>query len=145
MHLSTREQKRARFALDRIHEVLRNPKLSALRPQFLTDLRHLPAQLHWGGLGQTAASLRADTDKQQRLEIFSWIETWLHETRIYADEKSKPPLLDAITGAGGNARFETQYVIATREARAVAVWLKKFAEAFLQGDEHGTSTTATSG
>jgi len=150
---ATLEQKRAKFALGSIEWVLGLDD-TKLRQSFLIDLRHLPAQLHWGGLGQTAASLLADPDKKQRAAIYKWLQDWLQKTGIYAASAGpQPSLIQAIAGSGGNERLQDRYVAATREARALAVWLKKFAEAFLRepeakqsrGEHDGTSVAQTAG
>jgi CRISPR type III-B/RAMP module-associated protein Cmr5 len=146
--MPTIEQKRARFALEKVQGVLHDRDLTKLRQKFLIELRHLPAQLHWGGLGQAAASLLADPKNQPRKSIYDWIEDWLRESgryRVAGDQQ--PTLIQSITGSGGHDALQARYVAATREARAIAVWLKKFAEAFLpepeksdtKGDHHGAA------
>ncbi len=135
------EQQRAKFALGKVR-----PKgSSGSRGDYLIQLRQLPAQLHWGGLGQTVASLCADAKNAVRQDIYKWIEEWLHERRIYPSPDS---LIDCITGTSKKVpadRVQESYVIATAEARALAVWLKKFAEAFLEeeGDHGATAAPAT--
>jgi len=129
----TIEQQRAKYALGRINGILNDREKNEKRAKYLTDLRHLPSQLHWGGLGQTAASLLSDQKSNpQRRDIYDWIEGWLRERKIYAGERTSPKLIEAIAGIGEGAKLADKYVAATREARALAVWLKKFAEAFLQ-------------
>lgn len=153
MPKATLEQKRAKFALSSIESVLALGD-SKTRQSFLIDLRHLPAQLHWGGLGQTAASLLADPDKKQRARIYEWLQEWLQNTGIYAAPPgAQPSLIRAIAGSAGNEQLQDRYVAATREARALAVWLKKFAEAFLRepevkqskGDHDGASAAPAAG
>lgn len=147
----TMEQKRARFALERVEEVLRDQHLKGLRKKFLIELRHLPAHLHWGGLGQAAASLLADPKNEPRTTIHKWLEDWLRQSGIYRVAGNKQPtLIQSVTGSGGHDALQDRYVAATREARAIAVWLKKFAEAFLReqekaekkGDDHGAAAAS---
>lgn len=148
----TMEQKRARFALERVEEVLSDQHLKGFRKKFLIELRHLPAHLHWGGLGQAAASLLAaptnDPTNDPRRRIYKWLEDWLRQSGIYHVAKDKQPsLIQSVTGSGGHDALQDRYIAATREARAIAVWLKKFAEAFLReqekaekkGDDHGAA------
>jgi CRISPR type III-B/RAMP module-associated protein Cmr5 len=138
MRKSTVDQERAKFALERIERVLSEPALHEKRKKFLIELRHLPGALHWGGLGQTAASLLADRKNEPRLRIHEWLQDWLL-MRVYTTDKAKKPtLMQAITGSGDFEQLAQRYVAATREARALAVWLKKFAEAFLRTDEEGS-------
>jgi CRISPR/Cas system CMR-associated protein Cmr5 small subunit len=146
--MPTVEQKRARFALEKVKGVLEDQELMRLRQKFLIELRHLPAQLHWGGLGQAAASLLADPHNTPRRKIYLWLEDWLRRSRMYrVAGDTQPTLIQSITGSGGHDALQDRYVAATREARAIAVWLKKFAEAFLpepekndtKGDDHGAA------
>jgi CRISPR/Cas system CMR-associated protein Cmr5 small subunit len=149
----TMDQKRAGFALGKIKEVLDEPDLKRSQ-KFLIELRRLPAQLHWGGLGQAAASLLTDPKKNKhRVEIYHWLECWLRETGIYrVSGPVQPSLIQAITGSGEYSALQDRYVAATREARAIAAWLKKFAEAFLRepekndnkGDDHGAAAASPS-
>ncbi len=119
----TLEQLRAQFALGKIRTKKGTPK----QKDYLIQLRQLPAQLHWGGLGQTVASLLADRENVARQEICTWIEEWLRKPPVnYPKNQS---LIDCIVERGD------LYIAATREVRALAVWLKKFAEAFLDPPE----------
>src|SRR5437588_129410 len=86
----TLEQQRAKFALEKVRE----KEASRQRKDYLIQLRRLPAQLHWAGLGQTVASFRADAKNEVRQEIYKWIEGWLQRREIYP----RKPLLDCITG-----------------------------------------------
>jgi CRISPR/Cas system CMR-associated protein Cmr5 small subunit len=140
MQKPTIEQKRARFALERVESVLSDRHLKGLRKKFLIELRHLPANLHWGGLGQAAASLLADPKNEPRMTIYKWLEDWLRQSGIYrVANANQPSLIQCVTGSGGHDALQDRYVAATREARAMAVWLKKFAEAFLREPEQEKS------
>lgn len=120
-----RERQRARYALERVRSVMGESSQGG----YLTWLRKLPAQLHVNGLGQTVAFyLAAGNEREQ---ICRWLEGWLVTDRgIYL-----PPadLLEAITTGE-----DSTYRRASTEARALSLWLKRFAEAFLEpgpGDE----------
>lgn len=132
--MATLEQRRAAFALDKVSGVGKEQ-----HPKFRTQLVKLPARLHTNGLGQTAAYLRAQKEDTAERHLFAWLESWL--TRKDGGTYSEgSPLLDAITGRGAAvpaAEVEPLYRHASVEARALAVWLKRFAEAFLRESENG--------
>jgi CRISPR-associated protein Cmr5 len=117
--MATLEQQRAAFALQKVESVRDKPDY---KPQLLK----LPARLHNNGLGQTVAFyLSAGRDKPE-VAICGWIEEWLRR-----EGGTYPPgsrLIDNLTG-----QSEAKYREASAEVRALAVWLKRFAEAFLEG------------
>jgi CRISPR-associated protein Cmr5 len=116
----TREQERARFALGKVEG------LTTHREKYKTQLLKLPARLHQNGLGPTVAFYLAAGPGKPEWQICTWLEEWLRQTG------AAPPnqrLIDAITQ--GDA---ASYRRASAEARALAVWLKRFAEAFLAED-----------
>ncbi len=130
--MATLEQERAAFALQRVEAVRDDPHRT--NAKYKTQLLKLPARLHTNGLGQTAAYLLAQKDKSPEREIYDWLQKWLHPD----DHRLYPPrqrLIDCITGnAQGLKDAENDYRRASAEARALAVWLKRFAEAFLEGE-----------
>ncbi len=125
----TLEQDRAKFALRKVEAVGERH-----RAKTKTQLLKLPARLHNNGLGPTAAFLQGQDGPEKK--IYGWLEEWLRSAQagIY------PPgerLIDCIAGnarALGEAQVEPAYRRASAEARALAVWLKRFAEAFLDGE-----------
>lgn len=133
--MATLEQQRAEFALKKVDEVKDDKER---RAKFKTQLLKLPARLHNNGLGQTVAFyLSAGKEKPGREKpeviICGWLEEWLHDQKIY-DAKFR--LIDAITGKDRTAdEAESDYRVASVELRALAVWLKRFAEAFIEGEE----------
>jgi len=129
--MSTLELDRAKFALDKIETI----KGGENRDKFLTELRDLPARLHSAGLGQTVASLLASREHEARQTIYKWLEDWLSRSPIGypVNTKNGPRLIDCIVGRNQPANATpASYLSASREARAVATWLKKFAEAFIE-------------
>lgn len=132
--MQTLEQMRAAFALERIDQV----KGGSDRSQYKTNLLKLPARLHNNGLGQTVAFyLTAGPGKAEWI-ICGWLQDWLSRSKergpaIY------PPGLDLIRCVSGkdlpkDKDAELLYRQASDEARAIAVWLKRFAEAFIAGN-----------
>lgn len=121
----TLEQERAAFALANVESV----KGGDQKAKYKTQLLKLPSRLHSNGLGQTVAFyLSAGSDKPEA-KICQWLETWLGEghRRIYQGRES---LIHSIAG-----QDEDRYREASAEARALAVWLKRFAEAFIEGEQ----------
>jgi len=118
--MATLDQQRAAFALQRV-EAVRN------EPRYKPQLLKLPARLHNNGLGQTVAFYLSAGKKSPEVAICGWIEEWLRrEGGIY------PPgsrLIDSLT-----RESEAKYREASAEVRALAVWLKRFAEAFMAGE-----------
>lgn len=119
----TLEQERAAFALGKIESIKEQ------KAKYKTQLLKLPSRLHSNGLGQTVAFyLSAGSDKPE-WQICKWLEAWLGEggRRIYIGEQS---LIHSIA-----RQDEDRYRVASAEARALAVWLKRFAEAFIEGEQ----------
>lgn len=123
--MPTREQNRAGFALKMVDSCRHLPAA----PKFKTQLVKLPARLHTNGLGQTVAFYLASGKGKPETEICGWIEAWLRET---GDCPKNTQLIEAITKAEAAA-----YRRASAEARALAGWMKRFAEAFLGEGEEG--------
>lgn len=121
------EQRRAQYALEKIEPMQqRNEK----RQKELRALLHsLPALIHMNGLGQTLAFC-CMKDKGSRnsahWDAYSMIGDWLHQQGILGEQDA----LHAI------AACDIQhYMAATAEAQAMLQWLKKFATAYLEGDD----------
>jgi len=127
--MATLEQRRAQFALEKIDDA---KKETDKRAKYKTQLLKLPARLHTSGMGQTVAFYLSSGNASPEAAICGWLGTWLHEVGIYGDED----LIRSITGSTpelrkDEERTELLYRQASAEARALAVWLKRFAEAFL--------------
>ncbi len=126
--MATLEQLRATFALEKV----RGEEQAGRRGKYLTELKDLPARLHTGGLAQTMATYLAAGNQSVRPSIYLWLQEWLRRPPV-----SYPGNLDLISAISGNAvqppgfDVELKYREASVEARALATWLKKFAEAYL--------------
>jgi CRISPR/Cas system CMR-associated protein Cmr5 small subunit len=127
------EQMRAAFALDRIDSV----KSASNAGKYKTQLLKLPARLHNNGLGQTVAFyLTAGPGKPEWI-ICDWLQDWLSRT-LETGPNIYPPDIELIRCVTGqelpeDADPEHLYRRASDEVRAISIWLKRFAEAFLQG------------
>ena len=138
--METREQKRAGFALKRVKRVrevacrLSAENRTALLAKYRTALLDLPSSLHSIGLGHTVALCLARAGrgkgKQHHKDIYEWLEEWLKgKNGPYHEADENQRLLECITDDGDDT--VAKYRRASVEARALSVWLKRFAEAFL--------------
>ncbi len=125
----TLEQERAAFALKQVEAVAGDGR----RAKYKTQLLKLPARLHNNGLGQTAAFLLAQKKGSPEHAVYDWLQQWLGgKPKIYDADQS---LIKCITGEGmTDDEAESGYRRASAEVRSLAVWLKRFAEAFLEGE-----------
>lgn len=134
----TIEQKRAAFALKKVEWVVKESEQQA---KFKSQLVKLPARLHTNGLGQTVAFYLAAGAGKPEVEICTWLKTWLQDEDkgfVYR-EPAGGELMDWITGKvstfqGEERDPEQLYRRASIEARALAGWMKRFAEAFIEGE-----------
>jgi CRISPR type III-B/RAMP module-associated protein Cmr5 len=128
--MASLEQERAAFALERVEEVIKKGKDKA---KYKTQLLKLPARLHNNGLGQTVAFYLSSGGEKPEVVICNWIETWLRKREIVGQQVR---LIDGITGRHVTPdKAEADYREASVEVRALSVWLKRFAEAFIEGEE----------
>jgi CRISPR-associated protein Cmr5 len=120
----TIEQERAAFALAKVRGIPTN------QDKFKTQLRKLPARLHTNGLGQTVAFYLSARQGKPEFVICGWLGEWLlRDGNPYHGVQGT--LINAIT-----QQDEAKYRAASTEARALANWLKRFAEAFLEDKKH---------
>lgn len=130
--MSTLEQERAAFALEKIDQVKGLPD----KAKYKTQLLKLPARLHSNGLGQTVAFyLSVGKAEKPEWVICDWLQAWLRDQRKIYPPQNRLVASLAGTGLPAGADAEALYREASAEARALAVWLKRFAEAFIAGEE----------
>ena len=121
--MGNREQHRASFALEKVEGV------KSHSAKYKTQLLKLPARLHTNGLGQTVAFYLAAGKDSPEAKICSWIECWLRDPRVGTYSPGQRLIVSITSGS------EDAYRRASEEARALALWLKRFAEAFLEGGQ----------
>jgi len=132
--MAGRDRQRAAFALGKIEGL--EQRQAKDQAKFSTQLLKLPARLHANGLGQTVAFyLTAGADDgtaRPEVTICDWLAEWL-----LGDGRSGRDLVRHLVSDTDCSPQRYRQLAA--EARAVSVWLKRFAEAFLGGDPGAAS------
>lgn len=131
--IKTLQQKRAQKALDKVKEAEKAYlQDKEQRKVFLSCAKDFPATILINGLGQAVATLRAQTNNNQKdphMAVYNALEEWLcrnEEEAPYPTYSGKPNLLDAIVQGDRDS-----YLHAQAEALAYLEWYKKFAVALL--------------
>jgi len=127
--MQTMQQRRAATALSAV----RAHQGQAYQGELRSYLHALPAMIHMNGLGQAAAFHRgkgAGKDNKARAyqAAYDILSTWL--CAAGQPYSAHSDLLDGITGDDMH-----HYRLAQAEAQAYLDWAKKFAAAFLRGDQ----------
>lgn len=120
--MQTIQQKRAKFALERVQQAIES---GTNQSEFKSYASSLPAMIHMNGLGQAAAFFKSK--KGTHLELYNLLSDWLKEPNQPYQGKD---LLDGITQLDME-----KYRLAQAEAQALMDWVKKFAKAFMGGDD----------
>jgi CRISPR-associated protein Cmr5 len=123
MSTQTLSQRRARHALGRINE--RKQTEPKTYGNYVSHSQSLPAAILMNGLGQACATLLAKSEDHRLL--YDDLQSWLCGDDSSAPFRNRPNLIDAITQGD-----QTSYLRAQAEALSYLVWLKKFANAYLQ-------------
>lgn len=125
-------QKRAAHALKAINKLVEQNNYG----NFGSYVQRLPATIVMNGLGQAMAGELAagrggkNDDERAHKKLFESVESWLQECKAYSNEMG---LMESIV----KSRQE-DYVRAQAEALAYLDWLKKFSQAYLDGDKNGS-------
>lgn len=124
-------QKRAQFAYEKVSTLRHNGNAPSSRESsFRTRLIDLGTQLHTNGLGQTVAFYMSKENKEEGAyrETLIWLRDWLAENeRNIFQNPGQRKLIDLITQSDAIA-----YRKASVEAKEIALWFKRFAEATLR-------------
>jgi len=126
MSTQTLSQRRARHALGRINE--RKQTEPKTYGNYVSHSQSLPAAILMNGLGQACATLLAKSEDHRLL--YDDLQSWLCGDDSSAPFRNRPNLMDAITQGD-----QPSYLPAQAEALSYLVWLKKFANAYLQPDK----------
>lgn len=132
MEGQTLGQQRAAHALEAIKKLEKEKNYG----NFGSYVQRLPATIVMNGLGQAMAgelaAARNGTNDDERAHkiLFKLVESWLQKSNAYP----KIDLMTAIVRGG-----QEDYVRAQAEALAYLDWLKKFSQAYLNGDNNGST------
>jgi CRISPR-associated protein Cmr5 len=120
MSLQTVEQKRAKHALKIVNEW---KNMGDAQKELKTYVVGMPAMILMSGFGQTCAFYKSK--KKNHETVLQALQSWL----------DKDDVIQAIT-----ASTAQEYQLMQAESLAYLNWLKKFARAYLQGDDDATSS-----
>jgi len=138
----TIQQQRAKFALDRIQNLNKDPiKLTETeQKEFINYASGLPAMIHMNGLGQAMAFCKLKGKRKKPEEksndkgveaykaLYDLISDWLCKAgQPYHEQKD---VLAGITQCD-----MTHYQLAQAEALVLMSWVKKFSKAFLTEED----------
>ncbi|MCZ7571785.1 MAG: type III-B CRISPR module-associated protein Cmr5 [Ardenticatenaceae bacterium] len=119
------EQRRAEAAWDAIQAVKRT---NSYQREYKSLARSAPADIHVNGLGQTLAFWRANAKKKaEHRELYNHVSRWVMR---HLKQQPGDNLLEWVS----KTATTDQYRQATTEAMAFLLWLKRFAEAELEGE-----------
>ena len=143
----TREQRRAQHALQSVNQVrerLTNAgsnekeqkKAKKFRDEYKSYAESLPANIVMNGLGQACAMLLAQAkgksaDQDAHRLLYDHLQDWLRGPEQAAVYPPDQDLVKAVISHG-----QREYVRAQFESLAYLNWLKKFAQAYLAGEEN---------
>ena len=124
MSIQSIEQKRAKYALDKINGFLKETNDDKKCSEWKTRANEMPAMIQMNGLGQTAAFYLSKGDVHGKM--YALLSEWICDHMgIYAERD----LIRGITQGDIH-----QYRLAQAESQALLLWVKKFSKAFVKGD-----------
>lgn len=118
------EQERAKKAWEAVSKAKKSPDY---QKKYKSLARSAPASIQQNGLGQSLAFWRAKPKDEHQIDLFNAISDWVKNQIKWQGNKH---LLDWIVQ---DAKTD-EYRRATSEAIAFLQWVKRFAEAELEGE-----------
>ena len=128
--MQTMQQKRAKYALEQVNKAIDE---GVNQKEFKAYAANLPAMIHINGLGQAAAFFKSKGDTHETL--YTILSNWLCGEVDYASTQPYSDCDDLLKGI--TTKDMHQYRVAQAEAQALMDWVKKFAKAFMDGEEKG--------
>lgn len=126
MPIQTKQQKRARFALQKISEYKNSCKDSKEFHDLANFIVRMPNMILSNGLGQTLAFLLSKSDKQKK--VFSIIKEWIQQNpknSFYIKGEENIDFLKSFCEIEQKKYLEIQ-----NEILRLVEWLKRYARAF---------------
>lgn len=99
-----------------------------LKKKYRIEARQLASLIQTNGLGLTLSYHRSKSNDAAFRQLYDHLAEWLKSQVSWTN--AEPDLLERITTSDSQA-----YRLATQEALALAVWLRRFAETLLPEDE----------
>jgi CRISPR-associated protein Cmr5 len=132
-HLSrqqTLEQQRATKAWEAVSQVKEDPRNTKHQKEYDSWVKKVPVLILTNGLGQTLAFLKSKSDREKEL-LYEHLSVWLKTQMSWSPQsQQKPDLLERLIHESS-----ANYRRATIEALAFLNWLKRFADALLEGGD----------
>jgi CRISPR-associated protein Cmr5 len=124
----TIEQQRASKAWELVNRVKQGARSSKEQKEYNSWVKKVPVLILTNGLGQTVAFLKSKSDREKQL-LYEHLSAWLMgQVSWSAQAQQKTDLIDRLIHESS-----TNYRRATLEALAFLNWLKRFADALLEG------------
>lgn len=123
------QQKRAKYALQQVKKAKDNPEVNA--QEFKSRASELPFMIRANGLGQALAFFKSKGREHGYKNLYDILSQWLCSSTEYSAPFSG--YSDALDGIVASDR--KTYMVAQTEAIMFMGWVKKFATAFLDGEE----------
>jgi CRISPR-associated protein Cmr5 len=125
---ATLQQQRAHFALTRIQTLAGKWQGDTEKQKkFNSYASAMPFMIHANGLGQTAAFYRCKGEEDVHCQLYQLVGEWLSQN--LQPFSGKTDLLDGVTQSDLD-----HYIAAQAEAMRFLDWVKKLANAFMDGE-----------
>lgn len=125
----TQDQRRAKDAWEKVASIKNN---AGLAKKYKSLVKNAPADIQTSGLAQTVAFWRSKQQKEEHTKrLYCHVSAWIMAQIGLQSAQAQTELHEWILSASTE-----QYRRATVEALAYLGWLKRFAEAEIQGEEN---------
>lgn len=128
MAIITKQQQRAKFALDELNKY----RESGVPKDYATFIVGMPNMILSNGLGQSLAFLKAKSKKEERAFVFKVLKKYLLQEykNDFGNISDDFAFLEKI-----NTISQSRYIEIQQEVLKVLEWLKRYARAFEKEDK----------
>lgn len=128
MAIITKQQQRAKFALDELNKY----RESGVPKDYATFIVGMPNMILSNGLGQSLAFLKAKSSKKERLFVFEVLKKYLLKEykTAFANVSNDFSFLEEL-----NKVSQSTYIKMQEEVLRMLEWLKRYARAFEKEDK----------